>query len=94
MTASQMSYQFIMSPFTYVKGDDCCRFILTNVTNGENKVLPYLFNATVFDEVTMKWVIVTRLRCNKENSEMYKKAFTLMFDTCESDEPSYDVHKA
>ena len=33
------------------------------------------FNATAFDEVTMKWVIVTRLRCNKKNSEMYKKAF-------------------
>ena len=30
---------------------------------------------------------------HKENSEMYKKAFTLMFDTCKSDEPSYDVHK-
>ena len=68
-------------------------FIQTDVTYGENKVLPYLFNATVFAEVTMKWVIVTRLRCNKENSEMYKKAFTLMFDTCKSDEPSYDVHK-
>ena len=36
-------------------------FIQTDVTYGENKILPYLFNATVFDEVTIKWVIVTRL---------------------------------
>ena len=25
---------------------------------------------------------------------MYRKAFTLMFDTCRADEPSYDVHKS
>ena len=87
-----MSYQFIMSPFmSKVMAD--ADFLQTDVTYGENKILPYLFNATVFDEVTMKWVIVARLRCNKENAEMYKKAFTLMFDTCRSDEPSYDEHK-
>ena len=48
----------------------------------------------VFDEVTMKWVIVACLRGNKENSEMYRKAFTVMFDTCRADESSYDVHKS
>ena len=69
-------------------------FLQADVTYGENKILPYLFNATVFDEVTMKWVIVACLRSNKENSEMYRKAFTLMFDTCRADEPSYDVHKS
>ena len=42
-------------------------FIQADVTYGENKIPPYLFNATVFNEVTMKWVIVTCLRCNKEN---------------------------
>lgn len=68
-------------------------FLQADVTYGENKILPYLFNATVFDEITMKWVIVACLRSNKENSEMYRKAFTLMFDTCRADEPSYDVHK-
>ena len=25
---------------------------------------------------------------------MHRKAFTLMFDTCRADEPSYDVHKS
>ena len=42
----------------------------------------------------MKWVIIAHLRSNKENSEMYRKAFTLMFDICRADEPSYDVHKS
>ena len=88
----EISYQFIMSPFIS-KVMAAADFIQADVTYGENKILSYLFNATVFDEVTMKWVIVTHLRCNKENSEMYKKAFSLMFDTCKSDEQSYDVHK-
>ena len=91
--SSEMSYQFIMSPFMS-KIMAAADFLQADVTYGENKILPYLFNATVFDEVTMKWVIVARLRGNKENSEMYRKAFTLMFDTCKADEPSYDVHKS
>lgn len=91
--SSEMSYQFIMSPFMS-KIMAAADFLQADVTYGENKILPYLFNATVFDEVTMKWVIVARLRSNKENSEMYRKAFTLMFDTCRADEPSYDVHKS
>ena len=72
---SPVSYQFIMNPFMS-KVMAAADFIHTNVTFGENRALPYLFNATAFDEVKMKWVIVTRLRCNKENSEIYKKAFT------------------
>ena len=69
-------------------------FLQADVIYGENKILPYLFNTIVLDEVTMKWIIVACLRSNKENSEMYRKAFTLMFDTCRADEPSYDVYKS
>ena len=70
-------------------------FLQADVRYSENKIFPYLFNATVhvFNEVTMKLVIVACLRSNKENSEIYRKAFTIMFDTCEADEPSSDVHK-
>ena len=56
-------------------------FIETDTTYGENKVLPYLFNATASDYSTLKWVIVARLRCDKENTEMYQKAFKMMFAT-------------
>ena len=69
-------------------------FLQADVTYDENRILPYLFNATVFDEVTMKWVTVARQRSNKENPKMYRKAFTLMFDTCRADDSPYDVHKS
>ena len=91
--SSEMSYQFIMSPFMS-EMMTAAGFLQADVKYGKNKILPYLFNATVFDEVTMRWVIVASLRSNKDNSKMYRKAFTLMFDSCSADETSYDVHKS
>jgi len=87
-----MSYQFIMSPFMskVMAGAD---FMQVDVTYGENSVLPYLFNATAFNETTMKWVIIARMRCNKENATMYEIAFKQMFTTCTEDVPTYNVNK-
>ena len=87
-----ISYQFIMSPFMskIMAGAD---FMQVDVTYGENSVLPYLFNATAFDETTMKWVIIARMRCNKENATMYEIAFKQMFATCTQDVPEYNVDK-
>jgi len=86
-----ISYQFIMSPFMS-KVMATANFVQVDVTYGENSVLPYLFNATAFDEVSMKWVVIARMRCNKENTSMYETAFKQMFTTCKKDIPSYDVN--
>jgi len=87
-----MSYQFIMSPFMskVMAGAD---FMQVDVTYSKNSVLPYLFNATAFNETTMKWVIIARMRCNKENATMYEIAFKQMFTTCTEDVPTYNVNK-
>ena len=86
-----ISYQFIMSPFMS-KVMASADFIQVDVTYGENSVLPYLFNATAFDDITMKWIIIARMRSNKENTSMYEIAFQQMFTTCNKDIPSYDVN--
>ena len=57
--SSEMSYQFIMSPFMS-KIMAAADFLQADVTYGENKILLYLFNVTLFDEITMKWVPYTR----------------------------------
>jgi len=67
-----ISYQFIMSPFMS-KVMASADFIQVDVT--ENSVLPYLFNATAFDEITMKWIIIAQMQSNKENTSMYEIAF-------------------
>ena len=46
-------------------------FMQVDVTYGENSILPYLFNATAFDETTMKWMIIAGMCCNKENATIY-----------------------
>ena len=62
-------------------------FIETDTTYGENKVLPYLFNATAFDYSTLKWVIVARFRCDKENF------WDDVCYTCKQDHPDLSLGK-
>ena len=68
-------------------------FIETDTTYRENKVLLYFFNATAFDNSTLKWVILARLHCDKENTEMFHKAFKIMFATCKQDHPDFSLGK-
>ena len=62
ITAS-ITYQFIMSPLMCKLLSEA-KFVETDTTYGENTELTYLFNATVFDLVTMKWAVVARMRAN------------------------------
>ena len=42
-------------------------FMQADVTCSENSVLPYLFDATAFDKITMKWMIIAQMCCNNES---------------------------
>ena len=42
----------------------------------------------------MKWAVVARMHSNKEDSEFYKTAFNLMFQTCHSDFPQFNPEKS
>ena len=39
----------------------------------------------------MKWAVVARIPSNKEDTEFYKNAFTLMFQTCKKDYPRFKL---
>ena len=72
--SSDLTYQFIMNPLMsklLAEAD----FIETDTTYNENAELQYLFNATVFDYITMHWAVVARMRANKENTKFYATAF-------------------
>jgi len=60
-----MTYQFIMSPIMSKLLSEA-DFLETDTTYNKNTELIYLFNATVFDDTTMKWAVVARMRANKE----------------------------
>lgn len=86
------TYQFIMSPLM-TKLLSEAEFLETDTTYNENCELIYLFNAAVFDYTTMKWAVVARMRANKENADLYKKTFELMFKFCHKDHPNFKVGK-
>ena len=77
------TYQFIMSPLMSKLLSEA-EFLETDTTYNENSQLMYLFNATVFNDDTMKRAVVARMCGNKEDSGFYKKAFELMFHTYQS----------
>ena len=78
-----LTYQFIMSPLMSKLLSEA-EFFETDSTYNENSELMYLFNATVFNYDTMKWAVVAMMRGNKKDSGFYKKAFELMFHTCQT----------
>ena len=84
------TYQFIMSPLMSKLLSEA-EFLETDTTYNKNSELMYLFNATVFNYDTMKWAVVARMRGNKEDSGFYKKAFELMFHTCQSYHSNFKV---
>ena len=89
ITAS-MTYKFIMS-LLMCKLLSEAEFLETDTTYNENTELIYLFNATIFDLATMKWVVVARMRSNEESAQFYKVAFTTMFRMCHDRYPNFKV---
>ena len=59
-------------------------FVETDTTYNENTEL--IFTSLILLQYLtayniMKWAVVARIRSNKEDTEFYKNAFTLMFQT-------------
>lgn len=50
-------------------------FVEADVTLNETKEYTYLFNMTGFDEVSMEWVVVSRVRMDKQTWEAFALAF-------------------
>ena len=56
---SGIKYAFAMSPLMS-KMLSTAEFLQSDITYNENSVYPYLFNAVVFNDVTMEWMVVAR----------------------------------
>ena len=64
-------------------------FIEADVTFDETREYPYMFNVTAFDTVTMKWVVVCRIRITKQTQDASAMCFRLLFQTCQKDQPRF-----
>ena len=52
-----------------------------------------LFNMVAFDEVTMEWSIVSRIRMNKQDANAHALAFKKTFDACKESYPEFSIGK-
>ena len=48
-----------------------------------------MFSVTAFDTVTMKWVVVCRIRITKQTQNAYAMRFRLLFQTCQKEQPRF-----
>ena len=69
-------------------------FIEADITYNETKEYPYLFNAATFNETTMDWIVVSRVRLTKQDHQAYCLAFQKTFDKCHFDNSSFEPGKS
>ena len=66
-------------------------FIQADITFNETREYPYLFNVTAFDDISMRWMIVCRIRLTKQTHEGYALCFRLMFDKYKKECSSFEL---
>ena len=67
-----------------MKVANSAEFMQCDVTYDETSEYRYLFNAVVFNETMMEWMVIGRLRIDKQNSEAYCLAFKKLLEKCSS----------
>lgn len=79
-----IKYIFTMTPLM-IKVADSAEFMQCDIMYDETGEYPYLFNAVVFNDTLMEWMIIGRIRLNKQNSNAYCLAFKKLLQKCSSD---------
>jgi hypothetical protein len=69
-------------------------FIECDLTYNKSIEYLYLFNAVAFNDDTMEWVVVARVRLDKERAKGYGLAYKNMFDKCCTDHSNFEVGKS
>ena len=88
-----IKYIFTMNPFQ-CKVLSTAEFIECDLTYNESIEYPYLFNAVAFNVETMEWVVVARVRLDKEGAKGYGLAYGKMFQKCSDDYSEFEVGKS
>ena len=83
-------YVFTMNPLMS-KVLSKAEFIEADITFNETKEYPYLFNVVAFNDTTMEWIVVSRVRMNKQDHQAYCLGFKKTFQQCASNHSSFKV---
>ena len=69
-------------------------FVEVDITFNESLEYPYLFNMVAFDEVTMEWTTVSRIRMDKQDAIAHALAFknsSFLIAACKGKYPNFKV---
>ena len=66
-------------------------FIEADITFNETKEYPYLFNVVAFNDTTMEWIVVSRVRMNKQDHQAHCLGFKKTFQQCASSHSLFKV---
>ena len=50
-------------------------FIQCDITYDDIQEYPYIFNAVAFNSMSMEWMVIARVRLNRQTAEAYALAF-------------------
>ena len=66
-------------------------FLQCDITYDDCRDFPYLFNAVAFDNTSMEWVVVARVRLDTQTSAGYALGFRKMFEKCKNASESFEL---
>ena len=66
-------------------------FIQCDITYDSSKEYPYIFNAVAFDNSSMEWIVVARIRLDAQNSAGYALCFKKLFEKCKSSRSDFEL---
>lgn len=85
-----IKFIFTMTPLM-AKIAAASEFIQTDVTYDESRDYPYLFNAVAFDEITMEYTIIARVRLSQQTAEAYALSFKKVIAKCKAACPEFEI---
>ena len=65
-------------------------FVEADITYNETKEYKYLFNLVAFNDVTMEWIVVSRVRMDCQGADAYALAFRKTFEKCKLLHPDFE----
>jgi len=69
-------------------------FVEADITFYETKEYPYVFNMVAFNQVTMEWMVVSRVRMTREDHNAYALGFCKSFKKKPGDHQEFELGKS
>ena len=60
----------------------------------ETKEYPYVFNMVAFNQITMEWMVVSRVRITREDHNAYALGLRKTFEKCKRDHQEFELGKS